>query len=154
MVASVTVAWLVSEGAVHDCAAYVLLALVTLRIVWGFVGPPRGRFADFIRSQSSTLLYARLVIAGQEPRYLGHNPLGGWMIVAGSTRPTHSGASLGWSAYTSFSRSFCSCSPRCTSPASRSRRSATARISWPRCSTVRSAPWTRTTRWAPKNNRR
>ena len=29
-----------------------------------------------------TLRYAQLVIAGREPRYLGHNPLGGWMIVA------------------------------------------------------------------------
>lgn len=82
MVASVTVAWLVSEGAVHDCAGYILLALVALRIVWGFVGPPHARFADFIRSHRSTLLYARLVIAGREPRYMGHNPLGGWMIVA------------------------------------------------------------------------
>jgi cytochrome b len=82
MVASVTVAWLVSEGAVHDRAGYILLALVALRIVWGFVGPPHARFADFIRSHHSTLLYVLLVIAGREPRYLGHNPLGGWMIVA------------------------------------------------------------------------
>src|ERR1700716_2420961 len=82
MVASVTGAWLVSEGAVHDRAGYILLALVALRIVWGFVGPPHARFADFIRSHRSTLLYARLVIAGREPRYMGHNPLGGWMIVA------------------------------------------------------------------------
>jgi cytochrome b len=72
----------VSEGAVHDCAGYILLALVALRIVWGFVGPPHARFADFIRSHRSTLVYARLVIAGREPRYMGHNPLGGWMIVA------------------------------------------------------------------------
>jgi deferrochelatase/peroxidase EfeB len=33
MVASVTVAWLVSEGAVHDSAGYILLALVALRIM-------------------------------------------------------------------------------------------------------------------------
>jgi cytochrome b len=54
MVASVTVDWLVSEGTVHDCAGYILLALVALRIVWGFVGPPHARFADFIRSHRST----------------------------------------------------------------------------------------------------
>ncbi len=33
-------AWLVSEGAEHDRAGYILLALLALRIVWGFVVPP------------------------------------------------------------------------------------------------------------------
>src|SRR3981081_65241 len=95
MVASVTVAWLVSEGAVHDSAGYILLALVALRIVWGFVGPPHARFAAFLRSPRSTLLYARLVIAGREPRYMGHNPLGGWMIVA-LLATALAAASSGW----------------------------------------------------------
>jgi len=82
MIACVVVAWLITEGRVHDGAGYTLLALIIVRIVWGFVGPERARFANFIRAPLSVARYARLVLAGREPRHLGHNPLGGWMILA------------------------------------------------------------------------
>lgn len=82
MVAAVTVAWFVSEGRIHDAAGYVLLALIAFRIVWGFVGPKNARFSSFVRRPSSVLEYAAQTYADREPRYIGHNPLGGWMIVA------------------------------------------------------------------------
>jgi cytochrome b len=82
MVASVAVAWLISEGAVHDGAGYILLALVLVRTLWGFVGPEHARFASFIRTPGAVLGYARQVLARREPRHIGHNPLGAWMIVA------------------------------------------------------------------------
>lgn len=59
-----------------------MLALVVVRIAWGFVGPRRARFADFLRGPSVTLAFAGRLLAGRAPRYVGHNPLGGWMIVA------------------------------------------------------------------------
>ena len=46
------------------------------------VKPQGALFAQFVRSPSATLAHARLAVAGREPRHIGHNPLGGWMIVA------------------------------------------------------------------------
>lgn len=81
MVASVAVAWLVIDRDIHDAAGYALLALVATRIAWGFVGPEHARFSDFVRRPASVLLYVKQMLRGREPRYVGHNPLGGWMVV-------------------------------------------------------------------------
>jgi cytochrome b len=53
-----------------------------LRLPWGWLGSRHARFAGFVRSPPVTLRYARLVARRAEPRHLGHNPLGGWMILA------------------------------------------------------------------------
>jgi len=82
MVASVAVAWLVTEGLIHDAAGYTLLALIALRILWGFVGPDHARFASFVTTPRTVLQYAKQLCVGNEPRHIGHNPLGGWMIMA------------------------------------------------------------------------
>lgn len=44
-------------------------------------GPMRARFSDFLRGPRTTLAYARAVLAASEPRFLGQNPPGGWMIL-------------------------------------------------------------------------
>ena len=73
---------LVALFGVHQPAGYVALAAVVLRIVWGLVGTHYARFAQFVRGPRASWRYARRVAAGREPRYLGHNPLGAWMVVA------------------------------------------------------------------------
>ncbi|MBR1215682.1 cytochrome b/b6 domain-containing protein [Bradyrhizobium sp. JYMT SZCCT0180] len=82
MVASVSVAWLVTEGRIHDAAGYILLVLIALRVLWGFIGAERARFSSFVCTPHSVFQYAQQLCAGREPRHIGHNPLGGWMIVA------------------------------------------------------------------------
>ena len=84
LVAGVTAAWLSREGwpALHDAAGHLVLGLVAVRAVWGLVGPGNARFRGFVRAPRATLAYLRAVLAGREPRHIGHNPLGGWMIVA------------------------------------------------------------------------
>jgi cytochrome b len=84
LVLSVAIAWITHErvGRVHEIAGYIALAVVALRVVWGFVGTPHARFADFLRTPRATLDYALLVLRRAEPRFLGHNPLGGWMVAA------------------------------------------------------------------------
>ncbi|HUQ75267.1 MAG TPA: cytochrome b/b6 domain-containing protein, partial [Burkholderiales bacterium] len=77
----IVAAWL-TRREVHEWAGYTAGALVALRILWGFVGSRYARFSQFVRPPAATLAYARAVAAGRAPRYLGHNPLGGWMIVA------------------------------------------------------------------------
>jgi len=69
------------DKALHEPVGYVLLALVMLRIGWGFVGPRHARFTNFLASPAAVLRYLRLLRQGRAPRYLGHNPAGGMMIV-------------------------------------------------------------------------
>ena len=79
----VAAAWLTKEGSgrLHEWIGYATLVLVIFRIAWGYAGPRYARFNQFVREPAATLAYAARVLAGNEPRYLGHNPLGGWMIV-------------------------------------------------------------------------
>lgn len=67
---------------VHHTAGYVAAAVVVLRLVWGFTGPRFARFSQFVRGPRATLRYAADVAVGREARHLGHNPLGGAMVVA------------------------------------------------------------------------
>jgi cytochrome b len=84
LIASVAVAWITHEGGagVHEAAGYCALGLVAARIVWGIVGSEHARFSAFIRSPRATWDYARGLAVGRDERYVGHNPLGAWMIVA------------------------------------------------------------------------
>ncbi|KQV53569.1 cytochrome B [Pelomonas sp. Root1217] len=66
----------------HHTAGYVAGAAVVLRLVWGFVGRGYARLAQFVHRPRTVLAYARAMRAGREPRYIGHNPLGGWMVLA------------------------------------------------------------------------
>jgi len=84
LAAGVALAWLTREGwrETHEWIGYATLALVALRVAWGLAGPRYARFGQFVRSPAATLRYAGEALRGGEPRYLGHNPLGGWMILA------------------------------------------------------------------------
>lgn len=84
LVLSVATAWLTrhSRGDWHEWLGYAALAIVAARIVWGFAGSGHARFADFVWPVPATAAYARDVLAGREARFIGHNPLGGWMVVA------------------------------------------------------------------------
>lgn len=64
----------------HKLAGYGILTLLLFRIVWGFVGSTHSRFSDFIRRPGTTLGYAKAMKAGKPSQYVGHNPLGGWMV--------------------------------------------------------------------------
>jgi cytochrome b len=81
---SFAVAWLSAQRweAAHDWAGYAAGALALARVVWGFVGAPYARFAQFVRSPQTVLAYLKAIAARSEARFLGHNPAGGAMIVA------------------------------------------------------------------------
>lgn len=66
----------------HMIAGYAVLALITFRLIWGFIGSPYARFSDFIKSPAQTLSYSKAFLRRQEPHYTGHNPLGGWMVIS------------------------------------------------------------------------
>lgn len=83
LVTAFVIAWLTGEGSrvVHEWAGYVVAALVVFRLVWGLVGPRYARFGQFIRSPRMIARYLADMLKRREPRYLGHNPAGGAMIV-------------------------------------------------------------------------
>jgi cytochrome b len=83
LVIGIAAAWLTRDGGRwHEWLGYAVLAVVALRIAWGLLGTRYARFAQFMYSPAETLNYSRQIMAGTEPRHLGHNPLGGWMIAA------------------------------------------------------------------------
>ena len=84
LAASVAAAWLTKHGGGrwHEWLGYGSLGIVALRIAWGFAGPRYARFTQFVRSPASVLGYTGRMLGRREPRHVGHNPLGGWMIVA------------------------------------------------------------------------
>lgn len=62
----------------HRWSGYAILGLLVFRLIWGFVGSSTSRFSGFVRGPTGVLAYAR----GRGERILGHNPLGGWSVVA------------------------------------------------------------------------
>ena len=66
----------------HEWSGFVILALLLFRVAWGFVGSRESRFATFVRDPATVFLYAKSLLHRNSPQYLGHNPLGGWSIVA------------------------------------------------------------------------
>ncbi len=67
---------------VHVWAGYLVLALIAVRLVWGVIGTRHARFSDFVRKPSDVLAYVRDALRLRAPRYLGHNPAGGAMVIA------------------------------------------------------------------------
>jgi len=68
---------------IHELSGFTILTLVLFRILWGIFGSTHARFGDFVRPPSQVLAYARSLLSQRRPDfYAGHNPLGGWMIVA------------------------------------------------------------------------
>lgn len=84
LVAFMTLSWVTGgmSGELHEWLGLVPLAVVSLRLLWGWVGPRHARFSQFVRGPAETWAYARAVWAHRAPRHVGHNPLGGWMVVA------------------------------------------------------------------------
>jgi cytochrome b len=83
LAAAFTIAFIAGEDwlAVHTLAGYMIFALVIFRVVWGGIGTPYARFRNFVRPWREALAYLSALSVRRAPRYLGHNPAGGAMIV-------------------------------------------------------------------------
>lgn len=69
------------EG-LHLASGYAIVALLILRVAWGYIGPVHARFSDFARSPGEVLDYLKQARQHRAPRTLGHNPAGGAMAIA------------------------------------------------------------------------
>ena len=66
----------------HFWFGYATLALVLFRILWGFFGSQTSRFAAFLRGPRAVLAYAKSQLSTIPQVSVGHNPLGGWSVLA------------------------------------------------------------------------
>jgi cytochrome b len=88
LVATLAVAWATNKYAVqhpewHKWNGYAVLVLISFRVLWGFYGSRTARFSSFVSSPRVLVAYIQKQLrGGTTPRFLGHNPLGGWMVIA------------------------------------------------------------------------
>jgi len=84
LVAGFFITWFSEDDleTVHAWAGYVVGAVVIVRVVWGFAGTRHARFTDFVFGAAKVTGYAKAMFTRHPVHYLGHNPLGGWMVVA------------------------------------------------------------------------
>jgi cytochrome b len=66
----------------HAWTGYTILSLVLFRILWGFAGSVHARFASFLARPAAALRFAALLFSRRPSLYVGHNPLGGWSVIA------------------------------------------------------------------------
>jgi len=65
----------------HAYLGYGILILLGIRIIWGLIGTKYARFTDFIYGWKSVREYFKGLMTWRPRAYLGHNPVGGWMVV-------------------------------------------------------------------------
>jgi cytochrome b len=86
MLLSVAGAWLTAEAdgwrAVHISFGLTLAGAMVLRLLWGFVGTPPARFASFVRGPAAVATHLRELATGRGGPHAGHNPAGGWAVLA------------------------------------------------------------------------
>lgn len=66
----------------HFWAGYAIAGLLAFRLVWGVIGPHNARWSSFVRGPAAVLAYLRELPARRPSHAAGHNPLGGWSVLA------------------------------------------------------------------------
>ena len=66
----------------HEWIGFAILIVLVFRITWGFAGSRASKFSDFVKGPATLWRYAVTLVRGKSERYLGHNPLGGWSVLA------------------------------------------------------------------------
>jgi len=66
----------------HQWNGLAILVIIVFRLFWGVVGGSTARFAGFIYGPGRWIGYVAALLRGRAQHYLGHNPVGGWMVIA------------------------------------------------------------------------
>ena len=79
-------AWLTADSErwidVHVALGYIFAGLIAFRVLWGFIGTRYARFSSFVAGPQAVKRYLGSIIAFRPERHVGHNPAGGWAVLA------------------------------------------------------------------------
>lgn len=81
----VTTSWVAADNGfmqLHLWSGLSVLTLVIFRVIWGIVGSTTARFSNFLAGPGAVMGYLSALLSGRKPLHAGHNPAGGWMVVA------------------------------------------------------------------------
>lgn len=86
LVIALVAAWYTSDGEkglidIHLKIGYFILGLITFRVTWGIIGTKYAKFSQFLPSKSKIINYVEKSKQDKSYTTLGHNPLGGLMVV-------------------------------------------------------------------------
>ncbi|MDG6779084.1 cytochrome b/b6 domain-containing protein [Thiomicrorhabdus sp. zzn3] len=70
------------DSTLHVYSGYAIIGLIAFRAIWGIIGTRYARFNNFIYGLDKTKEYTLSLLKFHPKHYIGHNPLGGWMIFA------------------------------------------------------------------------
>jgi cytochrome b len=72
--------WSAETGAMdwHRLSGLTVCGLIVFRLIWGVIGGSTARFASFVRAPQHVIAHLR----GQGGERAGHNPLGGYSVIA------------------------------------------------------------------------
>ena len=81
------IVWISSEAdgnlfLIHVYTGTAILGLVVFRLVWGIIGSRYALFSNFVKGWSAVKEYGQALKALKPPYHVGHNPIGGWMIMS------------------------------------------------------------------------
>ena len=65
----------------HQWNGLAILVILVFRLFWGVVGGSTARFASFLYRPGRGIGYLVALLRGRPQHYLGHSPIGGWIII-------------------------------------------------------------------------
>jgi cytochrome b len=86
LAASFAGAWLTADSErwidLHVALGYTFAGLIAFRLVWGFIGTRYARFSSFVAGPHAVKRYFLSILSFRPERHVGHNPAGGWAVLA------------------------------------------------------------------------
>jgi cytochrome b len=66
----------------HEVFGIIILGMLVFRLIWGVIGGYHSQFISFVRGPEKVFQYAAGLFSKNGSSYPGHNPLGGWSVLA------------------------------------------------------------------------
>lgn len=85
LVLSVFACWFTIENRwilAHQVSGAAVLGLLIFRLLWGIVGSRTAKFTDFVKWPWTAARYLWSSLHKHDDYHTGHNPAGGWMVIA------------------------------------------------------------------------